>query len=210
MQTFNVKEIFYSLQGEALEVGLPTVFIRLTGCPLRCVYCDSEYAFYGNNILTFDDILQKVAKFNTKYICLTGGEPLVQKGVEVLIDELINQDYHLSIETSGSIDIENINQKASIVMDIKTPKSGESNKNMLSNLLFLKEKDQLKFVITDEKDFYWCVDFIKNNHTKAHILFSPVAGFSPTKLADLILKNQLNVRMQVQLHKILWGDEPGK
>jgi 7-carboxy-7-deazaguanine synthase len=208
--SLNIKEIFYSLQGEALEVGLPTVFIRLVGCPLRCVYCDSEYAFYGNNVMQIADIIKEVQKYNTKNICITGGEPLVQKDVFTLIDNLVDLDYKISIETSGSVDIAGVNKKTSIVMDIKTPASNECDKNLLTNIPLLQEKDQLKFVICNKNDFDWSKDFIKNHKTKANILFSPVAELSPTHLADWILENQLNVRMQLQLHKILWGDKPGK
>jgi 7-carboxy-7-deazaguanine synthase len=208
--SLNIKEIFYSLQGEALEVGLPTVFIRLIGCPLRCVYCDSEYAFYGNNVMQIADIIKEVQKYNTKNICITGGEPLVQKDVFALIDSLVDLDYKISIETSGSVDIANVNKKTSIVMDIKTPASNECDKNLLANIPLLQEKDQLKFVICNKSDFDWSKDFIKNHQTKANILFSPVADLNPSHLANWILKDQLNVRMQLQLHKILWGDKPGK
>ena len=209
-KSLNIKEIFYSLQGEALEVGLPTVFIRLIGCPLRCVYCDSEYAFYGKNIMSFEDIFAEISKYKTKNICITGGEPLASKNVFGLIDALVDKDYHISIETSGSIDISPINPQTSIVMDIKTPDSGECDKNLLSNLDKLGNKDQLKFVIMSKNDFDWCVDFIEKHLITAHILFSPVATLNPTLLADWILECGLNVRMQVQLHKILWGDKPGK
>jgi 7-carboxy-7-deazaguanine synthase len=208
--SLNVKEIFYSLQGEAQEVGLPTVFIRLIGCPLRCSYCDSEYAFYGNNPLSIADIITTVGQYKTKYICITGGEPLVQNDVYALIDELLALDYYISIETSGSVDISKVPPQASIVMDIKTPSSGECDKNLLTNLALLQQKDQVKFVISDKQDFEWSVDFMQEHSIDAPVLFSPVASLNPRLLADWILEYQLPVRMQIQLHKILWGDAPGK
>ena len=211
MVNLNINEIFYSLQGEAREVGLPTVFVRLTGCPLRCTYCDTEYAFKGNNPLTIDEILTEVKKYNTRYVCVTGGEPLAQINCHVLLDALIKDDYKVSLETSGSIDITDVNPSVSIVMDVKTPSSGESKQNKYDNIDKLKTKDQLKFVIGSKEDFDWSVDILNKYPTLAGVLFSPVFDeITPTQLADWILDKQLNVRMQVQMHKLLWGDEPGK
>ncbi len=211
MNNLNIKEIFYSLQGEAREVGLPTVFIRLTGCPLRCTYCDTEYAFKGNNPLTVDEILSQVKQYNTKYICVTGGEPLAQINCHILLDVLIKQDYQVSLETSGSIDIAQVNPLVSIVMDIKTPSSAESEQNKYDNIAKLTNKDQLKFVMGSRADFDWSVDILKKYNTSAGVLFSPVfEQITPTQLADWILAEQLNVRLQVQMHKLLWGDVPGK
>ena len=211
MVNLNINEIFYSLQGEAREVGLPTVFVRLTGCPLRCTYCDTEYAFKGNNPLTIDEILTEVKKYNTRYVCVTGGEPLAQINCHVLLDALIKDDYKVSLETSGSIDIADVNPDVSIVMDVKTPSSGESKQNKYDNIDKLKTKDQLKFVIGSKDDFDWSVDILNKYPTVSGVLFSPVFDeITPTQLADWILDKQLNVRMQVQMHKLLWGDEPGK
>ena len=211
MASLNINEIFYSLQGEAREVGLPTIFIRLTGCPLRCTYCDTEYAFKGNNNLTIDEILDEIKKYKTPYVCVTGGEPLAQINCHVLLDALIKADYQVSLETSGSIDISEVNPATSIVMDIKTPSSNESKHNKYDNIDKLKDKDQLKFVIGSKADFDWSVELLNKYPTQAGVLFSPVFGeITPTQLADWILSKQLNVRMQVQMHKLLWGDEPGR
>ena len=211
MVNLNINEIFYSLQGEAREVGLPTVFVRLTGCPLRCTYCDTEYAFKGNNPLTIDEILTEVKKYNTRYVCVTGGEPLAQINCHVLLDALIKDDYKVSLETSGSIDIADVNPGVSIVMDVKTPSSGESKQNKYDNIEKLETKDQLKFVIGSKDDFDWSVGILNKHPTVSGVLFSPVFDeITPTQLADWILDKQLNVRMQVQMHKLLWGDEPGK
>lgn len=211
MKTLNINEIFYSLQGEAREVGLPTAFIRLTGCPLRCGYCDTEYAFKGKNMMPIEAILTELKKYNTNYVCVTGGEPLAQKNCYELLDKLVDNGYQVSLETSGSIDINSVNDKVSVVMDIKTPTSGEADKNLWSNIDLLQEKDQLKFVIGSKADFDWCVDIIKTHPTSAGILFSPVfAAVNPTDLANWILKKHLNVRLQVQLHKLLWGEVRGK
>ena len=210
-RSLNIKEIFYSLQGEAREVGLPTVFIRLTGCPLRCTYCDTEYAFKGNNPLTIDEILSQVKQYNTKYICVTGGEPLAQINCHILLDALIKQDYQVSLETSGSIDIAQVNPLVSIVMDIKTPSSAESEQNKYDNIAKLTNKDQLKFVMGSRADFDWSIDILKKYDTSAGVLFSPVfEQITPTQLADWILAEQLNVRLQVQMHKLLWGNQPGR
>lgn len=211
MVNLNINEIFYSLQGEAREVGLPTVFVRLTGCPLRCTYCDTEYAFKGKNMLSIDEILVEVKQYNTKYVCVTGGEPLAQINCHVLLDALIKDSYQVSLETSGSIDISEINPGVSIVMDVKTPSSNESKHNKYENIANLKAKDQLKFVIGSIDDFDWSVDIMNQYPTEAGVLFSPVFDVvTPTQLANWILDKQLNVRMQVQMHKLLWGDEPGR
>ena len=207
----NITEIFYSLQGEAREVGLPSIFIRLTGCPLRCTYCDTEYAFKGNNLISIDTIMAEVGQYNTQYVCVTGGEPLAQINCYVLLDTLIKNNYKVSLETSGSIDIEQINPGVSIVMDIKTPCSNEVDKNLYNNVAKLQAKDQLKFVIGSRHDFDWSVNILSKYPTQAGVLFSPVFDqITPTQLADWILEAQLNVRMQVQMHKLLWGDEKGK
>ncbi len=211
MANLNINEIFYSLQGEAREVGLPTVFIRLTGCPLRCVYCDTEYAFKGNNLLSIDEILTDIEQYNTSYVCVTGGEPLAQKSSLQLLDALIQKNYQVSLETSGSIDITPVNPQVSIVMDIKTPSSGESEQNLLDNIAQLQAKDQLKFVIGSREDFDWSVALLEKHPSSAEVLFSPVFGaVEPRELAQWILDQQLNVRLQVQLHKLLWGDEQGR
>ena len=209
--TLNITEIFFSLQGEAREVGLPTVFVRLTGCPLRCNYCDTTYAFKGNNPLTIDHILDEVSKYNTSYVCVTGGEPMAQSNCLELLDSLVEAGYQVSMETSGSVDISPVNSKVSIVMDIKTPSSTEEKQNRYENLSLLQSKDQLKFVIASKSDFDWCCDLLEKNKVKSETLFSPVfESLKPIQLADWILEKQLNVRLQVQLHKILWGDQKGK
>ena len=209
--TLNITEIFYSLQGEAREVGIPTVFVRLTGCPLRCNYCDTAYAFKGNNPLSIQHILDEIAQYNTQYVCVTGGEPMAQSNCLKLLDALIDNDYKVSMETSGSIDIAPVNSKVSIVMDIKTPSSTEEHQNRYENLSILKNKDQLKFVIASRSDFDWCTEILENHEVESEVLFSPVyESLKPVELADWILEKKLNVRLQVQLHKILWGDQKGK
>ncbi len=207
----NINEIFYSLQGEAREVGLPTAFIRLTGCPLRCHYCDTEYAFKGNNPLSIMQILATIKPYQTRYVCVTGGEPLAQKNTLELLNALIAQHYQVSLETSGSIDIAAVNPKVSIVMDVKTPDSGESEQNRLGNLALLRAKDQLKFVIGSRADFEWCADFLQNHSHQAEVLFSPVfEQVNPRDLAQWILDEKLRVRLQIQLHKLLWGEEKSR
>ena len=209
--TLNITEIFYSLQGEAKEVGIPTVFVRLTGCPLRCNYCDTAYAFKGNNPLSIQHILDEIAQYNTQYVCVTGGEPMAQSNCLKLLDALIENEYKVSMETSGSIDIAPVNSKVSIVMDIKTPSSTEEHQNRYENLSILKNKDQLKFVIASRSDFDWCTEILENHEVESEVLFSPVyESLRPVELADWILEKKLNVRLQVQLHKILWGDQKGK
>ena len=209
--TLNITEIFYSLQGEAKEVGIPTVFVRLTGCPLRCNYCDTAYAFKGNNPLSIQHILDEVAQYNAQYVCVTGGEPMSQSNCLKLLDSLIDSGYNVSMETSGSIDITPVNSKVSIVMDIKTPSSTEEHQNRYENLPILKSKDQLKFVIASRSDFDWCTEILDNHEVESEILFSPVyESLKPVELAEWILEKKLNVRLQVQLHKLLWGDQKGR
>ena len=205
--TLNITEIFYSLQGEAKEVGIPTVFVRLTGCPLRCNYCDTAYAFKGNNPLSIQHILDEVAQYNAQYVCITGGEPMAQSNCLKLLDSLIDSGYNVSMETSGSIDITPVNSRVSIVMDIKTPSSTEEHQNRYENLPILKSKDQLKFVIASRSDFDWCNEILDNHEVESEILFSPVyESLKPVELADWILEKKLNIRLQVQLQKLLWGD----
>jgi 7-carboxy-7-deazaguanine synthase len=195
--TLNITEIFYSLQGEAKEVGIPTVFVRLTGCPLRCNYCDTAYAFKGNNPLSIQHILDEIAQYNTQYVCVTGGEPMAQSNCLKLLDALIDNDYKVSMETSGSIDIAPVNSKVSIVMDIKTPSSTEEHQNRYENLSILKNKDQLKFVIASRSDFDWCTEILENHEVESEVLFSPVyESLRPVELADWILEKKLNVRLQ--------------
>jgi len=209
--TLNITEIFYSIQGEALEVGLPTVFIRLTGCPLRCGYCDTTYAFKGNNPMTIDQIIEKVREFPTHQVCVTGGEPLAQKNVHLLLNGLVKNKYQVSLETSGSIDISEVNHAVSIVMDVKTPSSGEEHQNLISNLQYIKSSDQIKFVIGDMDDFRWTEEFIQNKSLEGNILISPVFGQVDLRdLADWLMQSKIKARLQVQLHKIIWGDEPGR
>lgn len=208
-----ITEIFYSLQGEARDAGRPTVFIRLTGCPLRCVYCDSEYAFYGGKWMHIDQILAQVENHQTKFVCVTGGEPLAQKRCHELLNRLCEADYQVSLETSGAIDVSRVDKRVSRVLDIKTPDSGEEKRNLWSNIDVLTAHDQIKFVICSRDDYDWAVGQIRERKLEGEIdiLFSPVWGqVDGAELAAWILHDQLNVRMQLQLHKILWGDEPGK
>ena len=212
MSQLRITEIFYSLQGESCSVGLPTIFIRLTGCPLRCGYCDTAYAFQGGEWLELDEILNQVVDLKCQNVCVTGGEPLAQKACFEFLTQLCDAGYQVSLETSGSLDISSVDERVVTVMDLKTPSSGEAEKNLYSNIEHLREHDQLKFVISDREDFDWaCEQLNKYELSKrCEVLFSPVfSELEPTQLADWILAEHLPVRMQVQLHKLLWGDKPG-
>ena len=212
-QRLRITEIFYSLQGESKSVGCPTIFIRLTGCPLRCVYCDTSYAFTGGSWMDFDQILQQVKQYQTRYITVTGGEPLAQKACQELLTALCNDHYRVSLETSGALDISEVDSRVIRIMDLKTPSSGEQKKNLLSNIDYLTQNDEVKFVICNRQDYDWAKQLISDYDllNKCEVLFSPVHGdISATDLADWILQDQLPVRFQVQLHKYLWNDEPGR
>lgn len=212
LNQLRITEIFHSLQGESVTVGLPTVFIRLTGCPLRCHYCDTAYAFKGGHLQTIDEILQKTAQFNCRHICVTGGEPLAQPTCLTLLTTLCDAGYHVSLETSGAIDLATVDKRVMIIMDLKTPDSGELEKNKLSNLSYLKKTDQIKFVLCSREDYEWACQILQTHQleTVAQILFSPSwKQLDATKLANWIVQDQLPVRFQIQLHKILWDDAPG-
>ncbi|MCX7552426.1 7-carboxy-7-deazaguanine synthase QueE [Marinicella sp. S1101] len=205
-------EIFHSLQGESNFSGLPTVFVRLTGCPLRCTWCDTEYAFFGGEWMHFDDILASIKLHGTPYVCVTGGEPLAQKRVLGLLDLLVGEGFTVSLETAGSIPVAEVNPAVIKVIDMKAPGSGEETKNHYENLSLLNPADQVKFVVADEKDYAWSKSIIDEHQLqqKCQVLLSPVADvLAPKQLAEWILRDQLPVRFQIQLHKHLWGDQPG-
>ena len=207
-----ITEIFHSLQGESITVGLPTVFVRLTGCPLRCQYCDTAYAFNGGERFSIEDIIQKVASYDCKQVCITGGEPLAQTTCIKLLTTLCDAGFSVSLETSGARDISQVDARVMIVMDLKTPDSLESDKNLLSNLPFLKAGDQIKFVLCSRQDYEWAKEMLITHKLTEHtqILFSPSWNeLQPTELANWIVKDKLSVRFQLQLHKILWNDAPG-
>ena len=211
--SLRITEVFYSLQGEALTAGLPTVFIRLTGCPLRCSYCDSEYAFFGGERRSIASLLEETAGFRPLYVCVTGGEPLAQPNCLELLTALCDAGYEVSLETSGALDIGGVDPRVSVVMDLKTPGSGELDKNRWDNIPLLRPKDQVKFVITDYADFQWASFNTAQhglNQKVAAVWFSPSFGqVSPRDLAEWILRDRLPVRFQLQLHKQLWGEVPG-
>jgi len=214
MSSLRITEIFFSLQGESRTSGLPTVFVRLTGCPLRCQYCDSEYAFTGGSQYSLESILNEVAQYNPRYVCVTGGEPLAQPNALPLMTMLCDAGYSVSIETSGAMDVSRVDPRVSIVMDLKTPDSLECDRNMMSNLLHLAPKDQIKFVVCSRKDYDWAKQVVADHNLSAlvgDVLMSPSAGeLSATDLADWIIEDNLAVRFQMQLHKLLWADEPGR
>jgi 7-carboxy-7-deazaguanine synthase len=208
-----ITEIFYSLQGEARTVGIPTVFVRLTGCPLRCQYCDTEYAFHGGQWVQFDEILARVREYGPRYVCVTGGEPLAQVGCREFLRLLCDAGYQVSLETGGALPIAGIDARVSIVMDLKTPGSGESGKNLYANIAMLQAKDQVKFVICDRADYEWSRAKLAEYalDQTCEVLFSPsYEELDAATLADWILADRLPVRMQIQLHKVLWHGERGR
>jgi 7-carboxy-7-deazaguanine synthase len=211
--SLKINEIFFSIQGETSRAGLPTIFIRLTGCPLRCVYCDTEYAFHEGNKMTLADIMKSISIYKTSHVTVTGGEPLAQKNCRPLLTLLCESGYDVSLETSGALEIGNIDSRVSRIVDLKTPASGEVDKNLYSNLQHLTTHDQVKFVICDRDDYQWSKEKLNEYklNKQCEVLFSGSHGELQTaQLADWILQDQLPVRLQIQLHKFLWGDVPGK
>lgn len=211
--TLRITEIFHSLQGEARTVGRPTVFVRLTGCPLRCQYCDTAYAFDGGKLLPLEGICAEVEKYGSKLVTVTGGEPLAQPNSKVLMTMLCDNGYQVSLETSGAMPIEEVDERVSIVLDLKTPGSQECDKNCYENLDHLKTKDQIKFVICDRADYEWSkakLDQLNLRNKVSEILFSPSYDqLAASELAEWVLNDALDVRVQLQLHKVIWGIEPG-
>ncbi len=212
-KALRITEIFYSLQGESSFVGLPTVFVRLTGCPLRCQYCDTAYAFSGGMIYELEEVLKEVASFGARHVTVTGGEPLAQPECLPLLEALCDASYVVSLETSGAMDISQVDERVIVVMDLKTPSSHEQSKNLIENLQYLKHNDQVKFVICNREDYEWAKSQLAEHDLQpkvADVLFSPSKNeLSATELAEWILEDKLAVRFQIQLHKLLWQDRPG-
>lgn len=210
--TLRVTEIFFSLQGETSRTGLPTVFVRLTGCPLRCGYCDTAYAFHGGESMALEEVLARVAAHGAHYVTLTGGEPLAQKHAPLLLRRLADSGYSVSLETSGALDVSTVDPRISKILDLKTPGSGECARNLWSNLDHMTSHDEIKFVLCDEADYVWAREQLRERRLDARcpVLFSPVHGqLQPRRLAEWILRDHLPVRLQLQLHKQLWGETPG-
>ena len=212
--SLRITEIFYSLQGETTTVGLPTVFVRLTGCPLRCGYCDTAYAFEGGEKMAIQDILDTVADYKTDYITVTGGEPLAQPQCIELLQQLCDLGYRVSLETSGAMPVKEVDPRVIKIVDLKTPGSGEVSRNLYENINYLQPEDEVKFVICNRQDYDWScmqIDQLRLRDTGSEILFSPSQGeLSPALLAQWILEDKLRVRMQLQTHKVIWGDEQGR
>jgi 7-carboxy-7-deazaguanine synthase len=212
-ERLRINEIFHSLQGEADSVGFRTVFVRLTGCPLRCQYCDTEYAFHAGEWRDIDSVLETVQGFDTPHVCVTGGEPLAQPNCLALLRRLCDAGHKVSLETSGAFSIAEVDPRVVRVVDVKTPGSGEAARNLVDNFPLLSSRDQVKFVVTSREDYEWSKAYLKEHALpeRCQVLFSPsYHEVSPTVLADWILSDRLPVRLQLQLHKVLWGDVPGK
>ncbi|MFM1824675.1 MAG: 7-carboxy-7-deazaguanine synthase [Pseudomonadota bacterium] len=212
MTQLKIFEIFYSLQGESSRVGLPTIFIRLSGCPMRCHYCDTAYAFQGGSMMAIDEIMETIKKYDTCYVTVTGGEPLAQKEVLSLLKVLADQNYEVSLETGGGLSIKEVDPRIKIILDIKTPESGEEKKNHWDNLNLIHSKDEIKFVLCSREDYDWAKKILNQYKLaeKCDVLFSPVyQKLNATDLGNWILEDQLPIRMQIQLHKLLWGEKPG-
>ncbi|MCG2575696.1 7-carboxy-7-deazaguanine synthase QueE [Dechloromonas sp. XY25] len=208
-----ITEVFYSLQGEASRAGLPTVFVRLTGCPLRCTWCDTTYSFTGGEAATVESVLAEVAKYPARQVCVTGGEPLSQKDCLPLLTALCDAGYDVSLETSGALDVAGVDPRVSRIMDLKAPDSGELARNLWENLVQLNPRDEIKIVIASRSDYEWARDVLRERQLDriCPVLFSPAQGLiEPQSLAEWILKDGLNVRFQLQLHKLLWGNMQGK
>lgn len=211
-ERLRISEIFFSLQGESTAVGLPTVFVRLTGCPLRCRYCDTEYAFRGGETMEINSIVAQVAAYHARHVTVTGGEPLAQPGCITLLTRLCDAGYQVSLETSGALDVSQVDTRVMKVLDLKTPGSGELDRNLYQNLDHLAPRDQVKFVICDRTDYLWARETMDRYRLaeRCEILFSPSFGQQDaTQLAEWILEDRLPVRFQLQLHKLLWGEQPG-
>jgi len=209
-----ITEIFHSLQGETSTVGIPTVFVRLTGCPLRCQYCDTAYAFNGGEMIELATVLDRVASFGARYVTVTGGEPLAQPACLPLLERLCDVGYVVSLETSGALDVGRVDPRVVRIVDLKTPASGESARNRWENVPLLTKRDQVKFVVCDADDYAWARDVTAKldlPNRVGEVLFSPShTELRPVQLAEWILRDRLQVRMQIQLHKVLWGNEPGR
>ncbi len=211
--SLKITEIFYSIQGESAHIGHPTVFVRLTGCPMRCTYCDTAYAFHGGTRYSLDDIVQRVDDYQARYVCVTGGEPLAQPDCWPLMAQLCDRGYAVSLETGGAVSIAEVDPRVYIVLDVKTPDSGEEANNVYSNLDLIGQKDCLKFVICSRNDYLWARAKLQSEQLadRCEVLFSPSAEqVNPTELAEWILADRLPVRFQVQLHKVLWQEAQGK
>jgi 7-carboxy-7-deazaguanine synthase len=211
--TLRVSEIFHSIQGESTRVGLPTTFVRLTGCPLRCVWCDTKYAFAGGTAMTIAGVLARVALIGCSTVCVTGGEPLAQKACLPLLTALCDAGYSVSLETSGALDIAAVDQRVSRIVDLKAPDSGESDQNLWSNVDQLTDRDELKLVLASEADYLWAKSVVATRRLaeRCPVLLSPVTGsLDPAQLVEWILRDRLPVRLQLQLHKVIWGSEKGR
>lgn len=211
--TLRLTELFLSIQGETSRSGLPTVFVRLSGCPLRCRWCDTTYSFPAGETVTLDELVTRIAAFGVRTVCVTGGEPLAQKGCQPLLAALCDRGYSVSLETSGALDIASVDARVSRIVDIKPPASGESDRNRWDNIDHLNARDEVKFVLADRADYEWACATMRRHRLdeRCPVLFSPVQGeLEPRQLAEWVLQDRLPVRLQLQLHKILWGNEAGR